>query len=591
MAVSADVPEPLLLARRTLEEVDGVQVVRDWHRGPEGWRLRVNLTPGDLGDVFPIAETTPWYVVCDPGYPGGQVSISPDKDGGISGTFPHQIPNYDLGSRPYRSGKICIATDSENNLRSSRDAEPTTGDDRLAWHLLRALEWVRRASKGTLLPDGDWFELPVYALDNGPIVFHEGPATLDVWRRLDSVIGFADIVELPMGVTAVKAFRGLDSAELVEPAWGDAIFGRAKPRALWIRLPDVVVTPPYQAPLTFGELRAAAASQGIDLDQLLHQGTASLRDRQEHLLLIGFPVPERMGEPARQMHWQPVALPRLEGDAGRRRGPVVDLWPTTRKGTLRDEARVNWKTAENWHPDQLATRGRLERGLTDKRVVVLGAGALGSVVAELLVRAGVTDITIVDHDALAAGNLVRHTLTMADLNTNKAKALVRRLRSISPSVRAFAVEARFPGQASDEHALAADLVVDTTAEHAVLEAMPTLAWANDPTFVSLAISMHARRLFAFISKGTPFDLGAFDAAYEPFALEELERDEERPWEGVGCWHPVFPARADEVAIMAATAIGMLNDIWPVAPGPGNLQMFERQVDQAGRFAGVCRILP
>lgn len=27
-----------------------------------------------------------------------------------------------------------------------------------------------------------------------------------------------------------------------------------------------------------------------------------------------------------------------------------------------------------------------------------------------------------------------------------------------------------------------------------------------------------------------------------------------PWEGIGCWHPVFPARADDIALNAALAV-------------------------------------
>jgi molybdopterin/thiamine biosynthesis adenylyltransferase len=592
MGATADVPESLLLARRTLEEVDGVQVVQDWHRGSMGWRLRLNLTPGNLGDVYPLPATTPWYVVARSAYPSGLIDIVPDAVGGVTDTFPHQVPNIDLADLPYRGGKICVATDSENNLRSDRDAEPPAAEDRLAWHVLRALEWVRRASRGTLLADGEWFELPFYREANGLVAFREGPETMALWEGIPITVGYADVIELlPSPFSVVTAFRSLGHGVLLKPEWGNAVMGRERPRALWVRLPSVVSLPPYRAPRTFGELRAVAAGQGVDLDRMLHDGTADFHDQRDHLLLLGFPVPQRVGGPHRQLHWQAIALPRLERRVMNGFRPnALGYWMTSSRGTLANDASLVWTNSENWHPDQLAARGRLDRGLSEQRLVLIGAGALGSMIGELVVRAGITDITVIDHDVLAAGNLVRHTLSLTELGMYKAKALAERLNTLSPSVRAFSIEERFPGGEVDERVLSADLVIDTTGEHAVLETIAMIDWTAEPTFASFAISMHARRLFAYLAKSASFDVTGFDAAYQPFAEEERVRDEERPWEGVGCWHPVFPARADEVALMAAAAVGLLNDVWPVAPGSSTLHVFERDT-VADQFAGLRKIAP
>ncbi|MBI5430652.1 MAG: ThiF family adenylyltransferase [Nitrosomonadales bacterium] len=56
-------------------------------------------------------------------------------------------------------------------------------------------------------------------------------------------------------------------------------------------------------------------------------------------------------------------------------------------------------------------------------VVLLGAGALGSKVAEHLVREGIATLTIADHDRFAPHNLSRHALTSEALYFNKAKEL------------------------------------------------------------------------------------------------------------------------------------------------------------------------
>lgn len=594
MAASGDVPDSLLQARRAFDEFGEVRIVQDWHRGLEGWLLQIDLTPADLGTTFPIPATTPWYVLADPIYPDGKISILPAAEGGITETYWHQIPNLPPSrGRPYRGGKLCVATDSEGNLRNNREAEPRTVVDRLAWHVKRACGWLEQASNGTLMNVGDWFELPFYRGINPTrtFAFREGPESLEQWTGITVDAGFAEVLRLPTGIDVVTEFRTFDREVLARPAWGQAIAGRQQAAAMWLRFPDVVVLPPHQAPWTWGDLRAVADRQGFDLDAAMRRGTLPFHNRGTHLMLVGFPVPEKIGEPVCQMHWQALELPVLEHRLPRGLPRTPDgWWQMSKSGTLADQQPLNWRPSENWHPDQLATRGRLAPDLTAQRVLLIGAGALGSPVSELLVRAGVTHIIPIDGEALVAGNLVRHVLTMNDLETGKAEALARRLNLVSPNVHSSAVNAAFPSDGADGYRNA-DLVIDTTGDREVLKAIEAFAWEGESTIASLSISMHAKRLFAFLAKGTGFTVANFDEAYEPFGREEHDRDEDHPWEGVGCFHPVFPARADQVWLMASAAVGLLEDQWPPATGSSAFHVFERTEDDDGRFTGIRKIAP
>src|SRR5579859_3368546 len=77
---------------------------------------------------------------------------------------------------------------------------------------------------------------------------------------------------------------------------------------------------------------------------------------------------------------------------------------------------------------------RLARG----RVLLVGCGALGSVIAEQLVRAGVGFLRIADRDVVELTNLQRQILfdenDVAE-QTPKAIAAARRLRAINSEVR------------------------------------------------------------------------------------------------------------------------------------------------------------
>src|SRR5262245_14272024 len=87
--------------------------------------------------------------------------------------------------------------------------------------------------------------------------------------------------------------------------------------------------------------------------------------------------------------------------------------------------------------------GRQQR-LADSLVVILGCGALGTVQAEALCRAGVGRLRIVDRDFVEESNLQRQTLfTEADARDSlpKAVAAQRRLRQINSEIEVEALVA------------------------------------------------------------------------------------------------------------------------------------------------------
>src|SRR6202050_1527554 len=79
-----------------------------------------------------------------------------------------------------------------------------------------------------------------------------------------------------------------------------------------------------------------------------------------------------------------------------------------------------------------------QQRLLDSSAVLVGCGALGTAVANLLVRAGLGRLRIVDRDFVEPSNLQRQTLfEEADARESLPKAIAaeRRLRSIISAVR------------------------------------------------------------------------------------------------------------------------------------------------------------
>ena len=74
--------------------------------------------------------------------------------------------------------------------------------------------------------------------------------------------------------------------------------------------------------------------------------------------------------------------------------------------------------------------------ISSSKVFIVGAGGLGSPVADLLCRAGVGEIGIIDHDKVSLSNLNRQTLfNSSDINKYKVQVLKQKLKRINPLVK------------------------------------------------------------------------------------------------------------------------------------------------------------
>jgi len=103
--------------------------------------------------------------------------------------------------------------------------------------------------------------------------------------------------------------------------------------------------------------------------------------------------------------------------------------------------------------------------ISQKHVLIIGAGALGSGSAEVLTRAGVGKITIVDRDYVEASNLQRQQLyTEEDVAEKlpKAAAAEKRLRAINSDVEIRAVIGDATPEMIEEMAADVDLIMDAT---------------------------------------------------------------------------------------------------------------------------------
>ncbi|MEY9934704.1 ketopantoate reductase [Catenulispora sp. GP43] len=88
------------------------------------------------------------------------------------------------------------------------------------------------------------------------------------------------------------------------------------------------------------------------------------------------------------------------------------------------------------------TEGILLPTLADRSVLIVGAGSVGSYLAEVLARSGVGAFTIVDPDDVEAVNVGRSAYRVADVGLGKAFAAAEIVLAVNPSARAGVHAAR-----------------------------------------------------------------------------------------------------------------------------------------------------
>lgn len=99
--------------------------------------------------------------------------------------------------------------------------------------------------------------------------------------------------------------------------------------------------------------------------------------------------------------------------------------------------------------------------LLRSKVVIIGAGGLGGLVTELLARAGVGYLKVVDGDTFAAHNLNRQLFaTHSTLGQNKAHSAAARVAEVNADVTVEAVPVMLDEANADSLLTGMDIVVD-----------------------------------------------------------------------------------------------------------------------------------
>lgn len=241
-----------------------------------------------------------------------------------------------------------------------------------------------------------------------------------------------------------------------------------------------------------------------------------------------------------------------------------------------DAAEIKWCRVREARSEIVRRRdiGAAAEWFSGRTISLWGCGALGSTIAEILVRAGVRKLILRDSGDVAPGLLARQLFDDSDIGQLKTKALAVRLARINPNleIELHEQDLLISPLDSNDWRENSDLVIDTTGSQSILEKLE-LRRTNLPAhsaIASLAIGHNAQHAMAVLARtahsGGPVDVvrraklelatkGTGRAFLDEFWPEKARHKLFQP--EPGCSEPTFVGSAADIGLLAGA---MLNSI-------------------------------
>lgn len=582
-------PNAITEAVAEIEDIPELEILEepDQREGDSRWTVKIQLTPEDLNTQSNIPEETDWYVRIDESYPGGNIGIYPAEEKGITQTYPHQTLNTSGNAdRPWRNGNICVDRYTNSIGRTGGFEEPFGAKERLRWYILRAVQWLELASNGELRQDGEPYELPAFSdsANQRQFAYNETRSSFQTWSEQTETYGFAYLSKLNETSTRVAVdYLDVEGNSVYTPEWGDSIETDEVLPGVWLLLEEPPIKPPWEVPEDWGELDDLLS----DAEENVYEALGKTREAHPHAafsyFLLGFPIPESIGSDNAYIHWQAIKIDDIPDTSGF--DGIRDMTSNRirlAQMSFKSEP-IRWLESDNWAQDQLLRRGRLDGRLRESNIMLIGAGALGSTVAENLLRDGCTNLTIVDGEKFEIGNLARHTLSLDALNQYKATAVANRLRDLSPHATIHDVNSRYPLSESDQEALPdPDIVLDCTGNDQVSYALDQEQWSSAKLVVSTALGPQGTRLYTYSTFTQSFNSDDFEAQIDPWTLQDLSEhhpDDDLVPERVGCWHPASVITMNTIATWGGIVPKLIEESTSLAKGDSSFTVMEASRNQ------------
>lgn len=195
--------------------------------------------------------------------------------------------------------------------------------------------------------------------------------------------------------------------------------------------------------------------------------------------------------------------------------------------------------------------GHASQGLAGLAVAIVGCGAIGSFLAEMLARAGIGTLVLIDPERLMPGNCIRHLASLDHVPQFKVDAIESILAARQLATSVVTHRARLHPELAFAVLIECDLVIDAAADGGATGLLEHLAGLTAKTF--LKIALHRDGGILRVDR-----LGAGTAQSRPAAISDTAVGDRR-FREAGCGDPISPTPPEAVLAAASAACRMAID--------------------------------
>lgn len=432
-------------------------------------------------------------------------------------------------------GTICIHTSHSVNL-----------EEKLSHDLNSLRLWIEKYYKNNPADKYEHISIPLTLIDGQyySLCFNNIKKEF-----IKGETGFINLSEAMTGIYSgspirnlyLQSFNNINSKLLCELNWNPRIKSLKRHKGLYIYIENI---PAKYGKFNFtkwGELKPFLSEGFLQLLYNWEQKNTTIP------IIIGYKIPNG------QIHWELIIVRQNDLPIYGQKN-IQKKWITV----FDEEKSIAWGKTYNISYEYFFGRGKMNERITEGKILIIGLGAIGSAIANILVKGGCKNIHLVDYDVKVPENICRSEYNLNPLTCTKTDDLRELLYSISPYVKIPASELEFklllqnsPNEIKEfkEILNSYDFIFDCTTDNDLLYTLSNLNLQQH--FFNFAITNKATHLVC-ASNGNRYRFS------QTQFNDVLESDTDDLYEPTGCWNPTFKASYNDIGVLVHTAMKHIN---------------------------------
>ncbi|NAW51836.1 thiamine biosynthesis protein ThiF [Elizabethkingia argentiflava] len=350
-----------------------------------------------------------------------------------------------------------------------------------------------------------------------------------------------------------QSFLDKDRKKIVDIDWNFQLKNLPQSTALFVFLKDA---PSKNQRWVFNDWKDFETTLPQDFLKFLHNVEERLaKEKGKTLpLFVGYNISET------EIHWQAIIL-----EIGKFPiyGEKIDKQWLTK---IEEDRFIHWAMTRNCSYKYFFGRGKLSERITESKILIIGVGAVGSILAKTLIRCGCRRLGFIEFDVKEPENVCRSEYSFFTGITNKTNDLINELFLISPFFEPinggydyseafdFFIKSHLADRdlkaEMEKHLEEYDIIIDCSADNDLLYVLSQLQIKS--TLLNISISNHAKHLVCAAEQNR------YDFIISQFAGNILEFDVDDLHNPTGCWSPTFKASYNDINVLVQTAIKQIN---------------------------------